>query len=194
MSLDYWSLSAAMPPAEATSAMKALARRQVCGAIIGPDEDTLLPGWRGSAEVHVAAMASRFRGEPPAAGYWESAAVPLPEEWLERLPLDTVIMTNRCSVLSGLDRVLALPHGVALLRGHALRHVPCTELPKLTDSLDSLWKKLGGTTTAAATLQAHLFGNANEGAAADLIDRLRSALAEATGKHLDLLLLSATPP
>src|SRR5262245_29366870 len=99
-------------------------------------------------------------------------------------------MTNRSSALAGLDRVLALPAGVALLSGHAIAHIPSGRVDRVMLALTRLWKDLGGRESAATLLTDYLYGNANDDAAEKLISALESALQKAKAKKLDVLLLS----
>jgi hypothetical protein len=195
MSVDDWSTCLAVPPTKATQLIHDLAPTQSCGAIIGPDEEVFVDAWEGIQSIDVAAIAMRYADRRPSLEFWEGAAVNLDEEVLDLFEEGTgLVMTNRSSALAGLDRVLLLPNGFDLLRGHAVGHFPSSRIRSLKLGLERVWKRLGGKDEAARILQRYLFGNANEDAAAELIATLDNALETATSKKLDVILLSAIAP
>jgi hypothetical protein len=181
MSVDYWSLCIPLPAARARALCDELAPAQLCHDLIGPDEETLLQQWDGVRDVDVRALSRRYAGARPNREFWEGAWVQLLEDHVE-LAGDCV-MTNRSSALSGLDRVIAIPAGVELMSGHAVAHLKAAQLRGALDAL-------GPAASVARALQPYLYGNANEGAAKQLLDKLYAA---AAGKQ-DVVLLSAVPP
>lgn len=181
----------ALPKVRARLIAAPLEREQLCGAIIGPDEEELVAAWRGIASFDVASLASAYHGALPDREHWEGASVDVPLDQFEQLATERVLMTNRSSALAGLDRILCIPRGVALMSGHAVVSLEGKPLANALRALTTLVEGMGGPEKAARALQPYLRGNANENAARDVLALVCGGLKEALRMKGAALLVSA---
>lgn len=193
MSVDYLSFGVVLPAAAAARLADRWASDQWCGPIVGPEEETLVEAWQGTNEIDLADLARRYAGDLPSREHWQGASIDLAEADLELLG-EELVMTNRSSALAGLDRVLAVPSGVDLLRGHALAHIPAARLDRFGLTLARLVKEFGGRARAQRILDGYLYGNSNDDSAEELLTMLSRVLARAKAEGADLIVASAIPP
>jgi hypothetical protein len=196
MSVDCWSVCFALPPSKAKQILRDLSPTQRCGAILGPDEEVIIDAWVGTRDIDVAAIGDQYGDEWPPVEFWEGACVSLSADSLDLFDSKGIVITDTMSALAGLDRVLALPNGFDLLRGHAVGHLPSSRIDGVRLGLSRLWERLGGKADAIESLQGYLCrdSESNDHAAAEVIALLEDALATAKAKKLDVILVSAVPP
>ncbi|MEM9074754.1 MAG: hypothetical protein AAGE52_40030 [Myxococcota bacterium] len=192
MSADFFSFVVPISPAEGERLYQKWQPREVLGDVVGPDEQTL-HRFERDGELDVAAIATAYDGEPAPVGFLESAYVDIPLEDVTQALRDPLMSPNYPSIVA-LDRAFALPRGVSLLDGRALRVLSLEEVA-------AVHKQLGhaladeGEEGVVEVLAPHLdrYGNGPDDARA-MWRVLWAGLLEARAEETSLLLAGCPVP
>lgn len=198
MHSEFYSVVAALPTKEARRIVEKLKTNQKLDVLVGPDDVTLTE-FAVAKKVDAGKVAEAFKGKIPKPGMVEGASVEVDQETLDDVASKSsayeVVESEGMSVLSALDRVLALPHGVSILDGKAVRRLSPDEQELLEQEWGHLLDRLGGADYAAELVAPHV-GGADEGEAdaLEMISVLDEVLQTARKKKLDLLLVCCPAP
>src|SRR5687768_498486 len=126
MHSEFYSVVAALPTKEARRIVDKVKTNQKLGVLVGPNDVTLTE-FAVAKKVDKGKLAEAFQGKIPRAGMVEGASVDVDQETLDDVASKSsvyeVVESDTMSVLSALDRVLALPHGISILDGKAVRRL-----------------------------------------------------------------------
>lgn len=160
MSSDYLNFAVLLPESEALACQAALTPKQHTPDLVGPDEQRIARVTPG-APLDLAGVATAYAGRAPAPAHYGRAFVDVdPEPWLQRF--EDAARSLHCHVtlhepgLALIDRVLAVPHGVALLQGQALACYEAKDQRRLRLSWAILMKRIGGMAGATSWLAPHV--------------------------------------
>lgn len=196
MHSEFYSVVAALPTKEARRIVDKLKTNQKLGVLVGPDDVTLTE-FKVTTKVDKSKLAAAFQGKIPRAGMVEGASVDVDQETLDELAENAaayeVVESDTMSVLSALDRVLALPHGISILDGKAVRRLSPDEQELLEEEWGHLLDRLGGAEYAAELVAPHV-GGEGEADALEMITVLDDVIKTARKKKLDVLLLCCPAP
>ena len=198
MHSEFLSVVAAIPTKDAKRIVERLKTNQKLGVLVGPNDVTLTE-FAVAKKVDVSKVAEAFKGKIPRAGMVEGASVDVDQEILDDIASKAsaceTVESEGMAVLSAFDRVIALPHGVSLLDGKAVRRLSPDEQELLEQEWTHLLDRLGGGDYAAELVGGHLGGGEDgEADALAMITALDEVMQQAKKKKLDLLLVCCPAP
>lgn len=193
MHSEFLSVVAAISTKDAKRIVERLKTNQKLGVLMGPNDITLTE-FAVAKKVDASKVAEAFKGKIPRVGMVEGASVDVAQEILDEIESAAaayeLVESEGMSVLSALDRVIALPHGVSLLDGKAVRRLSPDEQELLDQEWTHLLDRLGGGDYAAELVGGHLGGSEDgEADAMQMLTALDEVMQKARKKKLDLLLV-----
>jgi hypothetical protein len=192
MSADYLNFIVPLEPRAARRHFEALSAAQRCSDLVGPDEETLRPV-RSGEPLDAKAVARSYGGRLPAPPDYGRAWVNVdPGQWLEvfdrESPEFKCLLSIGEPVLSTVDRVLALPRGVALLEGQAAARFRPQRRARTYAAWSRMLSKIGGSKKAAELLKPYLSRGAELASVARILDEIKNGLAWKDERQTDVLM------
>ncbi len=193
MTRDYKSVFAALPAKHGRRIFEKLSPHQKLGVLVGPNDITVTE-FAAQKPLDRDRIANTFKGRIPRVDSIEGASVEVSADLLDDLEANAskfeTLTTSQIAVLSALDRVLAVPHGVPFLDGQAVALLTRADQAKIGTEFNHLLDRLGGPEVAAEIVGPYLDA---QGSGVDdvleAIDTLNETLETAEKKKLDVLLL-----
>ena len=164
--------------------------------LVGPDEETLF-SFDDDEDFDLAALAAAYGGRHPApAGFMNAFLDTSVHEVYEHLAGAVVTEGSTGVGASGLvvlDRVLAIPHGVRLLEGHALAWIPAGEVVEVARGWSRLVTNYGGIAGVTRAARPYFSPGLGDDAPPTALRAIDAAFAAASRQRLDVLLFACLP-
>lgn len=198
MSADFFSDIKVGPKGRCERWDREFAERQVRGDIAGPDERTLFRFEDDGDRPDLAKLATAYAGKPAPSELGPTYVALEHDLWTEymdeRLPGASHMSSNYASLVA-IDRAVAIPRGVHLLGGHAVRRVKHDELAEFVRDWRFLMMATGGAKAIAATCGAWMDrGYFDVDELADFVDEIGELAEAAIRLDAELLLVGYPAP
>jgi hypothetical protein len=199
LSADFISIFAVISDEYGRKFESKLSPLQRLGDLVGAEEETLFSfkNWKDTPDLKM--LASRYRGRAPSVDSINGAYTEVDLEDVEQIQTNSVLAVEVTSTpvasFVAIDRAAAIPRGLGLLEGRAVRFFSETEIKLLQGTWKRLLISTGGSNKLVDLVAPYLDGHGNgRQDAADTVLAFNEMIERSLNASEGLLIVSSPVP